>query len=420
MRPWPLLLLALSATAGDNLQSPSLIDYARQARAARLRGDHPVWLEQGLKALALAPDNPDLLISVARAQAALGQSKEALQKLRQAIDRGAGLDITLVPEFLKLPPSEQLQVLTERSRANLAPVARAQLFAVIPDSTRRSEGIAYDPFSRHVFAGTVHGEILRIDQSGVVSVLVPRDQGLREVLGIKVDPERRLIWAATGTFPDLFSLEPQKPEAGMAGVLAYSLKDGALVEKHWMDERPTLHGFNDLALAHNGDVYVTDTPQNAVYRLRRGRLEVLVRDNRMTLVNGIALAPDQKRLYVAHAEGISLVDLDSGKPQLLRTPANVSVHSIDGLAYDRGALIGVQSSPYLARVIRIELSRDGRSVVRTVTLNARSPAEYSQTTAAVADGQLYVVAGTPAVDSAGKPLAKEPKPQILRIPLENI
>jgi hypothetical protein len=55
--------------------------------------------------------------------------------------------------------------------------------------------------------------------------------------------------------------------------------------------------------------------------------------------------------------------------------------------------------------------------VRTVTLNARSPAEYSQTTAAVADGQLYVVAGTPAVDSAGKPLAKEPKPQILRIPL---
>ncbi len=39
---------------------------------------------------------------------------------------------------------------------------------------------------------------------------------------------------------------------------------------------------------------------------------------------------------------------------------------------------------------------------------------------AVADGQLYVVAGTPAVDSAGKPLAKEPKPQILRIPLENI
>ncbi len=418
MRPWPLLLLALSAA--DKLSSPSLVDYARQTRAARLRGDHPVWVEQGLKALALAPDNPDVLISVARAQAALGQSKEALQKLRQAIDRGAGLDIPQVPELQKLPPSEELQVLTERSRANLAPVARAQLFAVIPDSTRRPEGIAYDPVSRHLFAGTVYGELLRIDPSGAVSVLVPPDKGLREVLGIKVDPERRLIWAATGSFPDLFSLERQKPEAGVAGLLAYSLKDGALVEKHWLDERPTLHGFNDLALAHNGDVYVTDTPQNAVYRLRRGRLEVLVRDNRMTLVNGIALASDQKRLYVAHAEGISLVDLNSGKPQLLRTPSNVSVHSIDGLAYDRGALIGVQGSPYLARVIRIELSPDGRSVVRTVTLNARSPAEYSQTTAAVADRQLYVVAGMPAVDSAGKPLAKEPKPQILRIPLENI
>src|SRR6266851_5084560 len=32
--------------------------------------------------------------------------------------------------------------------------------------------------------------------------------------------------------------------------------------------------------------------------------------------------------------------------------------------------------------------------------------------------RVNVVAGAPAVDSAGKPLAKEPKPRILRIPLE--
>jgi hypothetical protein len=77
-----------------------------------------------------------------------------------------------------------------------------------------------------------------------------------------------------------------------------------------------------------------------------------------------------------------------------------------------------RARPYLARVVRIELSRDGGAVTRTVTLNARTPAEYGQTTAAIGEGWLYVVASAPAVDTAETPLAKGSKPQILRIPLE--
>jgi hypothetical protein len=50
-------------------------------------------------------------------------------------------------------------------------------------------------------------------------------------------------------------------------------------------------------------------------------------------------------------------------------------------------------------------------------LNAHCPAQYNQTTAAVAGDQLYVVAGAPASDTAGLPLAKQPRPQIARIPL---
>lgn len=394
----------------------TLMEWVRETRAARLKGDHRTWLDAGLHSLALAPDHPDLLISVARARAALGQAKESLELLRRAVDRGAGIDIPRVQELQKLPPSSELDVLVARGQKNLEPVPRAQLFALIPGATAASEGIAFDPISKHLFVGTTHGEILQVDERGSVSTLVPRGSGLLEVLGLKVDAERRLVWAATATFPDMLSPEP-KPGAGVSGVYAYRLNDGKLAHRYSLDERPVLHGFNDLALARNGDVYVTDSAQAAVYQVHAGRLELLVRDEHLTFANGIALAPDQKRLYVAHVEGISVIDLPTRKVQRLSVPADVSVNSIDGLAYDGGDLIGVQSSPYLARVVRIFLGDGGRSVRGVSTMNARCPGEYSQTTAAVAGDQLYVVAGTPAVDTAASPLAKEPRPQIVRMPL---
>src|SRR5262249_23323036 len=339
----------------------ALMEWARETRAARLKADHRAWLDAGLHTLALAPDHPDLLISVARARAALGEAKESLELLRQAIDRGAGIDIPRVQEFQKLAPSPELDGLVARARRNLEPVPHAKLFALLPDPTASSEGIAFDPISKHLFVGTNHGEILRVDERGSASTLVPRGSGLLEVLGLKIDAERRLIWAATATFPDMFSAEP-KPGTGGSGVFAFPLDDGKLARRYSLDERPVLHGFNDLALARNGDVYVTDSAQAAVYQVHAGKLELLLRDEHLSFANGIALAPDQKRLYVAHVEGLSLIDLPRRKVQRLSVPANVSVNSIDGLAYDGGDLIGVQSSPDLARLVRIFLADAPRTL----------------------------------------------------------
>jgi sugar lactone lactonase YvrE len=406
-----LSLLFLSAAAAPQ---QTLLDWLRATRAARLKADARAWADAGEHALALAPDHPDLLVSVARAHAALGEAPRSLELLRGAVGRGAGIDIARVPELQKLPPSPELAALSDSARANLAPVARAQPFALLRKESL-SEGIAWDPVSRRLFAGTANGQILQVNERGEVSSFV-EGTGLRDVLGLKVDARRGLLWAVSGTFPDLLG-GTAKPDDGVSGVQVYRLKDGKLVAKHWLDERPVLHGFNDLALANDGDAYVTDSAQAAVYRVHAGRLEKFVQDEHLTIANGIALAKDQRRLYVAHVEGLTLVDLKTRKLERVRVPADASVNSIDGLAFDGEDLLGVQGSPYLARVERIELSADGRSVVRVTTVNARTPAEYGQTTAAVAGKDLYVVVGSPAVDTAGVPLTKEPLPQIVRIPL---
>jgi sugar lactone lactonase YvrE len=90
----------------------------------------------------------------------------------------------------------------------------------------------------------------------------------------------------------------------------YHLDKGERIGVYELDERPVLHGFNDIALARDGTVYVTDSTQGAIYRLERGagKLERWVQDDRMTVPNGIVLSPDDKRLYVAHWEGLSVID----------------------------------------------------------------------------------------------------------------
>ena len=172
------------------------MDYMLEARAARLKGDLQTWLAAGGEALKLAPDNPEALISVSRVNAALGRNDEALRMLNEAVQRGAGLEPERFPEFERMKEEERFLEIAKRAKTNAAPLPRAETFTLLP---KQSEGIAYDPVSRRLFAG-IEGEILQIDAEGKVSPFASGN-GLRQVLGIKVDPERRLLWAVSGRYP---------------------------------------------------------------------------------------------------------------------------------------------------------------------------------------------------------------------------
>ena len=298
------------------------------------------------------------------------------------------------------------------AKQSLSPVGKTERFARLPEG--ESEGVAYDPVSKRFFAGTGKGELLAIGQDGAVSTFATGG-GLRQILGIKVDAVRRLVWLVSGRYP-----EPDAPaDSGTGGIRAYNLDSGAIVTTIEVDERPILHGFNDLALADDGTVYVTDTNRNSVYKLVPGgkTLELLLQDSRMTFPNGIVLTPDQRTLYVTHVEGISAIDVKAGARKQLSVPADASVNSIDGLLLHKGHLYAVQNSPYLDRIVGIALSQDGHAVERVWTVSSHTPAGLSHTTAAVAGDHLYMVGGTPQPDVYGGTNPAKPDSGIWRVPL---
>jgi len=365
-----------------------------QTREARLAGDNKSWLERGERVLQLAPDHPDLLISVGRAFASNGRFDDATMHLEDAVRRGAGFDLATFPEFKSAPDTARLRALRERSLQNSAPVEPPEVFLLLENESLRTEGISWDPVGRHLYFGSLNGEIWRVDLGGRLERFAGQGSGLREVLGLKVDAERRLLWAVTGVFPDPIPTGEAKKDVGTTGLHAYNLETGKRFRNCGLDERPALHAFNDMALAKNGSVYVSDSVNNSVYKLFASgcKLERILQDPAMSFPNGIALAPDESRLYVAHVEGISAVDVRTGKRVKLAVPSDAAVNAIDGLVWDGKDLLGIQSNPYLTRVARIRLAEDGLSVEEVATMSSRPPPGLIPKTGVVVSDQFYMTA----------------------------
>ena len=418
MLAFPLVSPGADPGPEDSPGEPArLMDLAMATREARLAGDNAGWLENGQRVLALAPDHPDLLISVARALAANGRMAEALERLDDAITRGAGFDLSTFPEFKDAPASPELTLLRERALNNQSPVNPPAAFVALDKPPLKPEGITYDPTGERLYIGSLTGEVWKVDLKGKTTLFAGSNASLREVLGLKVDAKRRLLWFVDGVFPDLIPAGEPKKDVGISAVHAFQIDNRTRIRHCLLDERPKLHGFNDLALARNGDVYVSDSAMSAIYRLSPGdcNFEPVMQDDSVTFPNGIVLTSDDSRLYVAHVEGISAVDVRTGKRTQLTVPRNAAVNSIDGLAWDGTDLLGIQGSPYLGRTARIRLSDDGLAVREVVTMSSRPPPGLNQTTGVVVGKHLYTVAGFP--DAVQTQSGQAPVPHILRADL---
>jgi sugar lactone lactonase YvrE len=400
----------VSAIAADT----PLSEAATKAREARIAGDTVNWLALGRQALTLAPEHTDLLFSVARAEAATGNRDAALSLLGEAVRRGGGFDLATAKEFSPFASDARYKAIEAANARNLIPVARAALFAEVGDASLMPEGITYDARGRRFFIGSMRGELWQVGMDQKAELFV-RDADLREVLGIKVDATRDLLWCASGVYPGTTGSD-EKAGIGTTALRAYDLSTRVLMTGAELDERPAPHGFNDLAVARNGDVYVTDPSAQAIYRLAAGgkTFERFFGAADVTFANGLVLSADEATLYVANVEGISAVDLAKRTHTRLAVGPNMTVGSIDGLAMKDGALIGVQNSPNLARIVRLSLSADGRSVAKLEVLASRGLLDLGATTGVVVGDDFYVVA-SPFVPPAELPSA--PRPRILKIPL---
>ncbi len=173
-------------------------------------------------------------------------------------------------------------------------------------------------------------------------------------------------------------------------VVRYDLKKGRLLDRFAAPEAVQL---NDLAVAPNGTLYVTDSMSGTLFRKKPDEA-VLTRfgeTGALRGANGIAVAPDGK-LYVTLSSGIARVDTATGEPTRLPQPDTVVTGGCDGLYWHDGDLFGVQNGTNPGRVIRIALADKGQRIAGLTVLQSHHHPEFDEpTTGAIANGSLHVI-----------------------------
>jgi sugar lactone lactonase YvrE len=261
----------------------------------------------------------------------------------------------------------------------------------LPEKDLLPESIAYDARDGSFYVGSTRkGKIVRVDRNQVTSdFIAPRRDGLWSVIGIKIHPTRRILWACS---VDGRKLEGHRQgDHTASGIFAFNLDTGKLIRKWVLDAPGEQHFFNDLVVTRGNDVYATHMRADpSVYRIAQKdqKLEVFAAPAGLREPNGIAITPDERTLYVAGADGIIAIDVATKKSRPVQAPEGEKTGGIDGLYYYHASLLGIRENS----VDRYRLDDTGARITLTEVLEQNHPLMNVPTTGVLVGDEFYYVA----------------------------
>jgi hypothetical protein len=254
------------------------------------------------------------------------------------------------------------------------------------------EGITYDPLTHQFFVSSIKKEkVIAIDEKGIARDFLKTGQdGILQTLGMKVDVQKRRLWVVSNKKDD---------RGSQSAVHVFNAESGILIKKFIISEK-TEHLFNDLALSGEGDAYITDSYSHVIYTVPAD-LAILKpfaeSESFLKGSNGLTVSPDNRILYVATAEGITVINLQTMDIKPINRAENITDSGIDGLVFYKGSLFGVvnskdhESDMYIAGY---KLSNDLVGITGMNIIDKGNPVFNLPTTCVIAGNYLYCLAST--------------------------
>jgi len=348
-------------------------------RAALAWPTQPAYL-WGRTTTALVTNDTAALLDALNAYAALALGRDLHADARFA-------DLLKEPRFARV---------VARLDSNLAPLARSHVIASLTDSTFWPEGVDYDPRSHRYYVGSVrHRTIAEVVDGKVTRELWPRAHaGIGAVLGVRVDTVRGVLWATLAGVPQMEGYTPA--DSSIAAIVRVRIADGVIEQRWNLPPAPLGHAPGDLAVGPRGDVFVTDSNDPVLYRLRPGAdMLESIRHPLFRSLQGMAAPPDGSVLYVAdYSHGMLRVDLATNAVTRLDDAPSSTSLGCDGLVWHDGAIVAVQNGVAPARIMRFVLDRSGTRIVRAELLDRNTHIADEPTIGTIVGGEFVYVANS--------------------------
>jgi sugar lactone lactonase YvrE len=364
---------------------------------AREEGDFATYREEMSAALEIEPGHPILQIHLARACAGLDRPDASAGWLHRAFDQGAWLEPRNDEWFEPLHDAAVWPRILDRADSVGRHYGPGRVGLALAEFDLMPEGIEYDPHTdRFLLGSTRRRRILSVGREGETSDLVaPGQDGLLAVLGLRVDPSRRRLWAVSWGSEEVTEFE--EDDVGRSRLHCWSLEDGSLLGRWEAPADSTRHAFNDLALRPDGGVVVTDALAGALFaaRVDSPALETILPAQSLRGPNGIAISADGRVAWVSeYVYGVARVDLDSHEYTAVDVPDTIAFIGIDGLYRRNDELVAVQNYAGLDRVAAFRLDAMGHKVESVRILESHHPKMDDPTTGVIVGDEFWYIANS--------------------------
>ena len=267
------------------------------------------------------------------------------------------------------------------------------------------EGVAFDASTQTIYvSSTYKRKIISIDKNGRVADFITEAQDdIKSVIGMEVDNKRNCLWAVSCEAVDVLPLKNPGIRQWWSSVYQFRLSDGKLIKKYALNKDSVF--LNDLTLAEDGTVYVTESMQKGIYTVKPGidSLQLFLEiGTPYQFINGICFTDKPGVLFIASTEGIIKIDLSNKNYSLLPETGSMRALDIDGLAFWDDYFIAHQSKA----VTRFYLSPARDSIIKADTINTGKEFN-SSTTGEVSGGSYYFIVNSQiqsGIDYANKKL----------------
>jgi hypothetical protein len=261
-------------------------------------------------------------------------------------------------------------------KANRTDVNEAVQFEMLPFTPA---GLAYDAVSRRFIVGDRRARRLAVidEFSGHMANLASaQSAGFGEIAAIEIDPRRGDLWVLS-------------TEGARATLHKLQLISGRALASYAPSDRFGPVDLIDVAATPDNGVLVLDRAGHRIFQLG-AKATALELTSTLPDDKPVAIAPAGDGVaYLAHASGVSRVDLPARSVVRLKPRKGVDLKRITKLRWHKGALIAVQGADDGSyRAVRIELDRQGRGAVAIRPLAA----SLDPTAVTISGATLYYLA----------------------------
>ena len=376
------------------------------------------------KALELRPNHPTMLYNLGVSYVLNDKFDEAFKILHKIVKMGLFYRVGKDQDFATLLNNDKFKIILNELKENSIPTNHSSVQLEYPEKDLITEGVAFDPETGAFYLSSIHKrKIVKIDGNGKTENFKSEmEDSLWSVFGIKIDQRHRLLYACTSPMPQMINFN--KEDDGKAALLKYDLDSRKLLKKYSFDNKGTSHIFGDLAIDKSGNVYISDSKENSVYKLSylTNQISQIIKPGKFVSLQGLDLDNNNDNLYlVDYALGVYRFNFKSGKLIYIEPSEYFVPQGIDGLYFYKNSLIATQNGVSPQRVIRIYLNDGQDKVASWKTLEANNPL-FDEITLGVLDNDNFYFIANSQWNSFNKDgsifsLDKLKKPVVLRIKL---